>query len=54
MHFDHTGSSDLDPEEEKAGQTKIKEKFQPLLIWMKKQVENTVRDGSCHVDLSAS
>jgi hypothetical protein len=46
--------SDLDPEEEKARQAEIKEKYKPLLVWLKKQVENVVRDGSSNVDLSAS
>ncbi|KAH9977725.1 Hsp90 protein-domain-containing protein [Lactifluus volemus] len=38
------GDEDLDPEEEKARQAEIKEKYKPLLVWLKKQVENVVRD----------
>ncbi|KAI0254742.1 Hsp90 protein-domain-containing protein [Lactifluus subvellereus] len=38
------GDEDLDPEEEKARQAEIKEKFKPLLIWLKEQAEGIVRD----------
>jgi hypothetical protein len=37
--------ADLDAEEEKKTQAEIKEKFKPLLSWLKTQVEGTVRDG---------
>jgi hypothetical protein len=54
MRFNHAGFSDLDPEAEKARLVEVKEKFKPLLVWLKKQVEDVVRDGSSQVDLSAS
>lgn len=38
------GDEDLDAEEEKAMQTEIKEKFKPLLSWLKVQAEGIVRD----------
>jgi hypothetical protein len=46
--------TDLDAEEEKAMQEEIKDKFKPLLSWLKVQAEGIVRDGSHHVDLSFS
>jgi hypothetical protein len=52
MQFD-IGSSDLDPEEEKARLAEIKKKFMPLLTWLKKQAGDVVRDGLRHVDVSA-
>lgn len=36
---------DLDPEEEKAQQKMLAEKFKPLLTWLKEQVGEVVRDG---------
>jgi hypothetical protein len=44
--------TDLDPEDEKALQAEIKEKFKPLLSWCKIQAEGVVRDGSQLIDLS--
>lgn len=38
------GDEDLDPEEEKARQAEAKEKFQPLLSWLKDQAQDIVRD----------
>ncbi len=50
--FDHTPWVDLDPEEDKARQADAKEKFQPLLSWLKEQAKDVVRDGSRRVYLS--
>jgi heat shock protein beta len=36
---------DLDPEEEKAQQKSLEEKFQPLLDWLKVEAKDSVRDG---------
>jgi hypothetical protein len=49
--FDFTPWADLDPEEEKARQAEDKEKFKPLLQWLREQVHNIVRDGSHRVDI---
>ncbi|ETW84044.1 hypothetical protein HETIRDRAFT_381382 [Heterobasidion irregulare TC 32-1] len=38
------GDEDLDPEEEKANQLALKEKFKPLLKWLKDQAGDIVRD----------
>lgn len=38
------GDEDLDPEEEKARQLEDKEKFKPLLQWLREQVHAVVRD----------
>jgi len=38
------GDEDLDPEEEKARQAEAKEKFKPLLSWLKEQAQDIVRD----------
>lgn len=38
------GDEDLDLEEEKARQTEAKEKFKPLLNWLKEQAQDVVRD----------
>ncbi|KAH9965878.1 Hsp90 protein-domain-containing protein [Russula dissimulans] len=38
------GDEHLDPEEEQSKQAEIKEKFQPLLSWLKNQAEGIVRD----------
>jgi heat shock protein beta len=38
------GDEDLDPEEEKARRAEVKEKFQPLLSWLKEQAQDIVRD----------
>jgi hypothetical protein len=46
--------TDLDAEEEKAMQAEIKEKFKPLLSWMKIQTVGVVRDGSHCADLPFS
>jgi hypothetical protein len=46
--------TDLDAEEEKAMQAEIKEKFTPLLSWLKIQALDVVRDGSHRVGLSFS
>lgn len=43
--FDFTPRADLDPEEEKARQAEDKEKFKPLLEWLREQVHHVVRDG---------
>lgn len=37
--------TDLDPEEEKAEQKALTEKFQPLIDYLKKEAKDTVRDG---------
>jgi hypothetical protein len=50
--FDHIPRVDLDPEEEKARQAEAKEKFQPLLSWLKEQAQDVVRDGSHRIVLS--
>jgi len=42
----HIIGVDLDPEEEKAIKTEMKEKFKPLLNWFKAQTQDIVRDGS--------
>lgn len=49
---DYIPRVDLDPEEEKARQAEAKEKFKPLLSWLKEQAQDIVRDGSCCVNLS--
>jgi hypothetical protein len=41
--------ADLDPEEEKAIKTETKEKFMPLLSWLKTQAQDVVRDGSYRI-----
>ena len=46
--------TDLDAEEEKAMQAEIKDKFNPLLSWLKVQAEGIVRDGAHRVDISFS
>jgi len=38
------GDEDLNPEEEKARQAEDKEKFEPLLTWLKEQAVHIVRD----------
>jgi len=38
------GDENLDPEEEQSKQAEVKEKFQPLLSWLKTQAEGIVRD----------
>jgi len=38
------GDEDLDPEEEKAVKAEMKEKFKPLLSWLKAQTQDIVRD----------
>lgn len=53
-NFAHLVLTDLDAEEEKAMQAEIKDKFNPLLSWLKVQAEGIVRDGSHCVDLSTS
>ena len=50
--FDYIPRVDLDPEEEKARQAEAKEKFKPLLSWLKEQAQDIVRDGSRRVDVS--
>lgn len=50
--FGSHGLTDLDPEDEKAMQAEIKEKFKPLLSWLKIQTGDVVRDGSQLVYLS--
>src|ERR1019366_3048182 len=45
-NFVHMVLTDLDPEEEKAMQAEIKEKFRPLSSWLKIQALDVVRDGS--------
>jgi len=42
----YTKLAGLDPEEEQTKQAEIKEKFKPLLSWLKIQVQDIVRDGS--------
>ena len=53
-NFAHIVLTDLDAEEEKAMRTEIKEKFKPLLSWLKVQAEGIVRDGLRRVDISCS
>ena len=36
---------DLDPEEEKERLKETKEKFKPLIMWLKGQASDVVRDG---------
>ena len=36
---------DLDPEEEKEKLKETKEKFKPLIMWLKGQASDVVRDG---------
>ena len=43
--FNHIPRVDLDPEEEKDRQAEDKEKFRPLLSWLKEQAQDVVRDG---------
>lgn len=50
--FNYIPRVDLNPEEEKAKLAEAKEKFKPLMSWLKEQVQHIVRDGSCRVDLS--
>ena len=38
---------DLDPEEEKEQLNDIKERFKPLIMWLKGQASEVVRDGKC-------
>ena len=37
---------DMSPEEEKRQQQELKEKFQPLLTWLKDQAGDVVRSGT--------
>ena len=48
------GLTDLDPEDEKAKQAEIKEKFTPLSSWLKIQAKDIARDGSHPVGFSFS
>lgn len=43
-----TSTLDQDPEEEKAEQKELTEKFKPLLEYLKKQADKVVRDGMDH------
>ncbi len=52
--FTHMVLVDLGAEEEKETQAEIKEKFKPLLGWLKTQAGGIVRDSSYRVDLSFS
>ena len=52
MHSIFTSRAELDPEEEKARQAEDKERFMPLLNWLKEQAQDIVRNGSRLVDLS--
>lgn len=36
---------DLDPEDEKAQQKELEERYQPLTEWLKKQAGDAVREG---------
>lgn len=51
MHLIFTSRVDLNPEEEKARQAEDKERFEPLLTWLKEQAVHIVRDGSRRVYL---
>ena len=53
-NFAHMVLTDLDAEEEKATRAETKEKFKPLLNWLRIQAEDVVRDGSHCVSLSFS
>lgn len=42
------GDEELDPEEEKAQQKALTEKFKPLLDWLKSEAKDAVRDGTLY------
>ena len=46
---DVTSFADTDPEEEKAEQAALTEKFEPLIDWLRKEVreKGAARDGKC-------